>query len=65
MHTPGIDPEYLKKVQEIKEVRDKRLFVAETFRQYELQCAEDDYEREKSLAMQEFEVGYFSVVSDM
>ena len=40
----------------IKEDRDKRLFVAETFREYETQCAKEDFEREKSLAETEFEV---------
>lgn len=52
---PGTDPEYLKKVREIEAVRDKRLFVAEAFRQYELECAEDEYERERALALRELE----------
>jgi len=36
-------------------VRDKRLFVAEAFCQYELDCAEEEYERERALAVQELE----------
>lgn len=40
----------------IKEEKEKRLFVAETFRNYETQCAKDDFERDKSLAETEFEV---------
>ena len=52
----GMDPDYLKKVKEIEEMRDKRLFTAETFLQYELQCAKEDFEREKSVAMHEIEV---------
>ena len=36
-------------------MRDKRLFVAEAFRQYELECAEDEYERERALALRELE----------
>ena len=53
----GTDPEYLQEVARIKEEKEKRLFVAETFRNYETQCAKDDFEREKSLAETEFEVG--------
>ena len=52
----GTDPEYLQEVARIKEDRDKRLFVAEAFRDYETQCAKEDFEREKSLAETEFEV---------
>ena len=36
-------------------MRDKRLFVAEAFRQYELECAVDEYERERALALRELE----------
>ena len=36
-------------------MRDKRLFVAEAFCQYELDCAEEEYERERALAVQELE----------
>lgn len=52
----GTDPEYLQEVARIKEEKEKRLFVAETFRNYETQCAKDDFERDKSLAETEFEV---------
>ena len=41
---------------EIEESRDKRLFVADTFRQYETRCAHYDFEKEKTLAETEFEV---------
>ena len=34
---------------------EKRLFVAEVYKQYELEAANEEYEREKSLAMQQFE----------
>ena len=40
----------------MEELRDKRLFMADTFRQYELQCSQEEYEREKSCALQRFEV---------
>lgn len=53
----GTDPEYLQEVAQIKENKEKRLFVADTFRNYEIQCAKDDFERDKSLAETEFEVG--------
>lgn len=52
----GTDTEYLRRVQEVEEMRDKRLFIADAFRQYELQWAQDEYEREKAVAQQEFEV---------
>lgn len=32
----GTDPEYLRKLQELKDLRDKRIFMAETFREYEV-----------------------------
>lgn len=51
----GTDTEYLRRVQEVEEMRDKRLFIADAFRQYELQWAQDEYEREKAVAQQEFE----------
>ena len=52
----GTDPEYLQEVEQLAEKRDKRVFIAESFRSYEAQCAQEEYEREKSLAEAEFEV---------
>lgn len=51
----GSDPEYLRRVREVEELRDKRLFMADTFRQYELQCSQEEYEREKNCALHRFE----------
>lgn len=51
----GTDPEYQKRVKELKELRDKRLFMTETFREYELKAAKEEYEREKAQALLEFE----------
>lgn len=51
----GTDPEYIQRVKEMREMYEKRLFVAEVFKQYELEAAKEDYEREKALAMQHFE----------
>jgi Sin3 histone deacetylase corepressor complex component SDS3 len=51
----GTDPEYLKKLNELVDLRDKRLFIAETFRDYELSMAKEEYEREKSQAITECE----------
>ncbi len=53
---PGTDPEYLQKVKEVEEIRRKRLFVTEVFCDYELQCVDEELQREKAIAMQEFEV---------
>lgn len=39
----------------MREMYEKRLFVAEVYKQYELEAAKEDYEREKALAMQQFE----------
>ena len=44
-------------MEEIKEERDKRVFVARSFRQYETRCAQEDFEKEKRIAEQHFEVG--------
>lgn len=51
----GTDPEYLKRVNELKELWKKREFVAEVFKQYELAAAREECEKEKSLATQQFE----------
>ena len=37
----GTDPEYQKRVKELKELRDKRLFMKETFREYEVSILEN------------------------
>ena len=37
----GTDPEYQKRVKELKELRDKRLFMTETFREYEVSILEN------------------------
>lgn len=34
---------------------EKRVFIAEVYKQYELEAAHEDYEREKALAMQQYE----------
>ena len=57
----GTDPEYLQEVARIKEERDKRLFLAESFRAYETQCVKEEFEREKSLADTEFEVDILKI----
>lgn len=51
----GTDPEYNRRVQELREICENRQFIAQVFRQYEMDAAKEDYEREKSLAMQQFE----------
>ena len=43
----------------VKEERDKRLFVAESFRVYETQCVKEEFEREKTQAETEFEVNLY------
>ena len=40
----------------MKEMYEKRLFVAEVFKQYELDAAKEDYDKEKALATQQFEL---------
>ena len=52
----GTDLDFLQEVARIKEERDKRLFVAESFRVYETQCVKEEFEREKTQAETEFEV---------
>ncbi len=54
--TPVTHPEYLQKVKEIEEIRQQRLFVIKAFRDYEMQCVDGDFERDKAAALQEFEV---------
>ncbi len=49
------DPEYLSRVAGLEAQRDHRLFVAETFRDYELCVAREQYQREKSFASQQYE----------
>ena len=51
----GTHSEYLKKVREIRDYYENRLLVAEVFKQYELEVADEEYEREKALAKQQFE----------
>ena len=51
----GTDPEYLSRILELERQREHRLFVAETFRDYELAMAQEDFEREKESAMQQYE----------
>ena len=49
-------------MREVEELRDKRLFMADTFRQYELQCSQEEYEREKNCALHRFEVVWLSEI---
>ena len=51
----GSDPDYQLAVRELETVRDNRLFVADVFRQYELAAVEQEFEREKGLAVQQLE----------
>ena len=51
----GTDPEYLHRVKQMREVYEKRCFVAEVFKQYELEAATEEYDREKAQAIQQFE----------
>lgn len=51
----GTDPEYSQRVQELREICENRQFIAEVFRKYEMDAAKEDYEREKTLATQQFE----------
>lgn len=51
----GTDPEYLRRVKEIRDLYEKRLFAAEVFKQYELDEASEEYEREKTLAVHQYE----------
>ena len=51
----GSDPEYLRRVKELRELCERRVFVAEVFKQYELDETNEEFEREKTLAVQQFE----------
>lgn len=51
----GSDPDYQQAVRELEAVRDNRLFVADVFRQYELAAVEQEFEREKAVAVQQLE----------
>ena len=51
----GSDPDYQQAVRELEAVRDNRLFVADVFRQYELATVEQEFEREKAIAVQQLE----------
>lgn len=52
----GTDPDYQRAVHELESMRDNRIFVAEVFRQYELAAVEQEFENEKTMAIQQFEV---------
>ncbi|XP_011410137.1 PREDICTED: sin3 histone deacetylase corepressor complex component SDS3-like [Amphimedon queenslandica] len=51
----GTFPEYVRRLQELKELRDKRIFMAEIFKEYELNAAKEEYDRERSQAILECE----------
>ena len=51
----GSDPDYQQAVRELETVRDNRLFVADVFRQYEVATVEQEFEREKAIAVQQLE----------
>lgn len=51
----GSDPDYQQAVRELESVRDNRLFVADVFRQYELATVQQEFEREKAIAVQQLE----------
>ena len=51
----GSDPDYQQAVRELETARDNRLFVADVFRQYELAAVEQEFEREKAIAIQQLE----------
>ena len=55
VHT-GSDAEYRCVIRELEEIREERLFVAEVFRDYEVQNAIGEHEREKALTLEELEV---------
>lgn len=42
-------------MKELRELYERRVFVAEVFKQYELDEADEEFEREKTLAVQQFE----------
>lgn len=45
----------MKKVHDLKVMLEKRRFVAKVFREYELEAANEEYKREKTVAMEQFE----------
>ncbi len=51
----GCDDEYLSRVETLTKERNHRLFVAETFRDYELCIAREELEREKLAALNQFD----------
>ena len=51
----GIDPDYLSLVEEADRVREKRVFVAQVFREYELAAAQEERDKERESAFQQFE----------
>lgn len=51
----GSDEEYLSRVTTLTKARDYRLFVAESFQEYELCVAREEYQREKQAALRQFE----------
>ena len=48
--------EYVRIIKELEEIREERLFVAEVFRDFELQNAIEEHEREKAMTLDELEV---------
>lgn len=51
----GTDAEFLQAVSELETIRDNRVFVADVFRQYEVAAVEQEFEREKAIAVQQLE----------
>ncbi|KAL5477171.1 hypothetical protein EMCRGX_G023924 [Ephydatia muelleri] len=51
----GSDMEYVRIIKELEEIREERLFVAEVFRDFELQNAIEEHEREKAMTLDELE----------
>ena len=47
--------EYLKKAKELKTMMEQRVFVARVFRDYEMDMANEEFRREKDVAVQQFE----------
>ena len=47
------DPEYQVAVRQLQSIRENRLFVASVFRQYELSVVQQEFEREKAIAIQQ------------
>ena len=42
-------------MSELETIRDNRVFVADVFRQYEVAAVEQEFEREKAIAVQQLE----------